>query len=79
MEGNNATFLLEGKKWTVSKGYVLKGERYFESKINVTDEETCDQDLKWLFCGYWLDHHITELCEQKPGRYSGAFPSLPLT
>lgn len=42
--GNNATFLLKGKKWKVSEGYLFKKERYFDPTVNMTGKETLDQD-----------------------------------
>lgn len=42
--GNNATFLLKGKKWKISKGCLLKKERYFDATVDLTGQETLGQD-----------------------------------
>lgn len=62
------------------KSLHIKKESYFDATVNMDDEETLKKPglLKWLLPGYWLDHCISELCEEKPGRYSEAFPTLPL-
>lgn len=44
MDGKNVIFVLKGKKWKVSEGYLLEKERYFDPTIYVTGEETLDQD-----------------------------------